>query len=37
MKQQGDDGIETEMNAISRQDRDGEWVSYEQKLKVKIQ
>tara|TARA_A200000113_G_C8865977_1_gene354816 strand:- start:1639 stop:3117 length:1479 start_codon:yes stop_codon:yes gene_type:complete len=36
MKQQGDDGIETEMNAISRQDRDGEWVSYEQKLKVKI-
>ena len=38
MDQQGDLGIESEMKAISRQDRTGkgEWFSYIQKLKSKI-
>jgi uncharacterized sulfatase len=37
MEQQGDLGIETEMNAVSRQDREGkgEWIPYEQKIKSK--
>jgi uncharacterized sulfatase len=38
MNQQGDLGIESEMKAISRQNRTGkgEWYSYIQKLKSKI-
>jgi uncharacterized sulfatase len=35
MKQQGDHGIQTEMKALTRQNRKGKWQSYEQKIKSK--
>ena len=35
MLQQGDLGIETEMKAVTRQHRNGKWLSYEEKIKSK--
>ncbi len=36
MQQQGDMGIDTEMKAVTRQHRKGEWISYKEKIKSKI-
>ena len=35
MNQQGDKGVETEMEALNRQKGKGKWMSHDQKLKEK--
>jgi uncharacterized sulfatase len=35
MQQQGDLGVETEMKAVTRQHRNGKWLSYKEKIKSK--